>query len=48
MLNRNGRYNIIPVIIIIDQIKTSLMAAEMHLLEGKIIFHLKQEQRGKN
>lgn len=33
MLNINARYNIIPVvIIIIDQIKTSLMAAmEMHL-----------------
>lgn len=48
MLYINGRYNII-LIIIIDHIKTSLMAAmEMHLLGSEISFHFKQEQRANN
>lgn len=49
MLYINGRYNIILVIIIIDHIKTNLMAAmEMHLLGSEISFHFKQEQRANN
>lgn len=49
MLNINGRHDIILVVIIIDHIKTSLMAAmEMHLLGSEISLHLKREQRVNN
>lgn len=49
MLNTNGRYNIILVTVIIDHIKTSLMAAmEMYSLRSEISFHFKQEQRVNN
>lgn len=49
MLNTNGRYNIILVAVIIDHIKTSLMAAmEMYSLRSEISFHFKQEQRVNN
>lgn len=51
MLNLNGRYTVILVIIIItkNRVKTSLMAAmEMHLLGREIGFHFKQEQRVNN
>lgn len=48
MLNINGRYNII-LLIIIDHIKTSLVAAmETHLLGSESSFHFKQEQRVNN
>ena len=45
MLTIKGRDNIIPVIIIIDHIKTSPMAeVEMHLLGNEMDFYFKQEQ----